>query len=277
MDLEIPRYVYLVLITVITLGLGMSMMKYGVPKLHPGQKEKKKTTKKQKIFWLVGLGLSLVGIACNAKALQEGPISVVQPIYTLHVLVVMFMGTRFLGEQITLKEWLASLIMIVGASLVAFGPQAEQLNRYNLGSVYGMFAISITLILLTLIVVKTAKSAKTNEKLLGIAAGIFFGTTIVCFKLATVKAGGSEMTTDDIGKIFNIWILLAGITQILGLGIINLAFTQGRASIIIPLKTMSLTLYPVLGGIAIFGEYATLPKIAGVFCILLATLGLVRD
>lgn len=252
------------------------MMKYGVPKRTLGQKQKKKTTHKQKILWITGLTLSLVGIACNAKALQEGPISVVQPIYTLHVLVVMFMGTRFLGEHLTLKASISSFVMVIGASLVAFGPQSGQLNQYNISSVYGMFAISITLVALTLFVVKTVKSAVTNEKLLGILAGVFFGTTIICFKIATIDAGGSDMTAEDIGKLLNIWILLAGVTQVVGLWVINYAFSQGRASIIIPLKTMSLTLYPVLGGIAIFFEPATIPKVAGVVCILIATVGLVK-
>jgi len=248
----------------------MSMMKYGV------SKDKKKTTPKQKFIWISGLLLSLIGIACNAKALQEGPISVVQPIYTLHVLIVLFMGTKVLGEHLTIKEWISCIGMIIGASLVAFGPQAEQLNQYNIASVYGMFAISITLIALVMFVVKTAKSKTTNEKLLGILAGVFFGTTIICFKIATINAGGSEMTADDIGKVLSIWIIIAGITQVVGLWVINFAFSQGRASIIIPLKTMSLTLYPVLGGFAIFGEPATLPKLAGVACILLATTGLVK-
>lgn len=274
--MEIPSYIYLVLTTVVTLGFGMSMMKYGVPKRTPGQKEKKKTTHKQKFIWITGLTLSLVGIVCNAKALQEGPISVVQPIYTLHVLVVMFMGTRFLGEHLTLRGWISSLVMVTGASLVAFGPQSGQLNQYNISSVYGMFAISTLLIALILFVVKTAKSTVINEKILGILAGVFFGTTIICFKIATIDAGGSDMTAEDIEKVLNVWILLAGVTQVIGLWVINYAFSQGRASIIIPLKTMSLTLYPVLGGIAIFSEPATIPKIAGVVCILVATAGLAK-
>lgn len=392
-----PLYVILALVTVVTLGIGLSLWKYGVPKrsTEPGA-PRPETTPRQKVIWLLGFVLTITGIVCNAAALAIGEISVVQPIYTLHVLFVMVIGTRYLGESLKLREWVSGLCMIAGAIMVVFGPQALRVNALNVvgdapaahleaaapeggaqylvtdggtlqqgqvavqagdivefdgeagawrvlikgngetplkktrvllssttplvGSfhgdghagkifefdarkgewvntrkgveentvlaygykkipVYVMFGISIFLVVAAVGVVRAFRSVAVSERLLGIVAGVFFGTTIICFKIATVEGWAAKMATGGIeGSAllrFGAWFGLAGVTQVTGLLIINSAFRLGRASVIIPLKTTALTLYPVLGGIAIFGEPPTLAKMIGVAFIVLGTAGLV--
>ena len=57
---------------------------------------------------------------CYFRALKLGPVSQVAPIDKLSLLLVAVLGVLFLGEKLSVRNWMGVLLMAVGAFLVAF-------------------------------------------------------------------------------------------------------------------------------------------------------------
>ena len=76
--------------------------------------------KRSLLFLLLSGAATSVSWLCYFRALQLGPVSRVAPIDKLSVVLVAVLGVAVLGEQLGLRQWLAVLLMGVGAVLLAW-------------------------------------------------------------------------------------------------------------------------------------------------------------
>lgn len=76
-------------------------------------------TRRSQVF-LVLSGLATgVSWLCYFRALQLGPVSRVAPVDKLSLLMVAILGVVFLGETMSIRNWLGVVLMAIGALLVA--------------------------------------------------------------------------------------------------------------------------------------------------------------
>ncbi len=77
------------------------------------------TPRGQLFLVLSGLATGLSWL-CYFRALKLGPVSQVAPIDKLSLLLVAILGVVFLGEKLSIRNWLGVVLMAIGAVLMAF-------------------------------------------------------------------------------------------------------------------------------------------------------------
>lgn len=70
------------------------------------------------LFFLLGL-ISLVAGLFDFEALKQGKIAIVEPIYTLELLVTAFLASIFLGEVLNLWQYILIFFLIAGIGLIS--------------------------------------------------------------------------------------------------------------------------------------------------------------
>src|SRR5436190_18840411 len=73
----------------------------------------------QRRRWLFGLLLGALGVPLEVYAFANAPFVVVEPLLAAGLLVLLYLGTRILGEPVTRLEVLAVLAIIAGTALIA--------------------------------------------------------------------------------------------------------------------------------------------------------------
>ena len=69
--------------------------------------------------WLAGIALAVAGFGLQIVALTFAPLTVVQPVLALGLVLLLYLGRRTLGESIGPREALAVAALIVGVSAIA--------------------------------------------------------------------------------------------------------------------------------------------------------------
>ena len=76
------------------------------------------TRRSQLFLVLSGLATGISWL-CYFRALKLGPVSQVAPVDKLSLLLVAVLGVIFLGEKLSIRNWLGVVLMAIGALLVA--------------------------------------------------------------------------------------------------------------------------------------------------------------
>src|SRR5919199_6234945 len=69
--------------------------------------------------WIGGTACVVGGWALQATALMSAPVTIVQPALAVSVIVLLFIGVRFFGEDARRREMLAAAAIVVGVGGVA--------------------------------------------------------------------------------------------------------------------------------------------------------------
>ncbi|NQT91229.1 MAG: EamA family transporter [Lentisphaerae bacterium] len=76
-------------------------------------------TRRSQVFLVLSGFATGVSWVCYFRALKLGPVSQVAPVDKLSLLLVAILGVAFLGEKLSIRNWLGVVLMAVGAVLVA--------------------------------------------------------------------------------------------------------------------------------------------------------------
>ena len=80
----------------------------------------------QRPFWLAGMACVIAGWVLQGASLLVAPLTVVQPTLAAGLVVLLLVGSRYLGEPVGRRELLAVLAVAVGvAGLTLAGPRGE--------------------------------------------------------------------------------------------------------------------------------------------------------
>src|ERR671935_383895 len=96
--------------------------------------------------WLWGTALSLLAFPLQVLAYANAPLSVVQPGLAVGLVLVLFLGSRYMGEQVKRRHYVAVVAIVVGMAIIAAtGPAHRQPDRGGLiqGAVMGTLAVGI--------------------------------------------------------------------------------------------------------------------------------------
>jgi len=187
--------------------------------------------------WLLGWLLGIIGIGPQVLALGWAPFVVVQPALAAGLLLLLWIGSRTLGERVGPPEWIGVIGIVAGLALVAAGaPPHTETHRGGLAVIAVVAALTVPSLLPFVV-----RGTRFDSALLVmIASGTGFAATNIATKLMS----------DDIGT-GNLWnaaawaaggILLGVAATITGMT----AFQRRRATIVVPVTTAVQTFLPIL-------------------------------
>ncbi len=92
--------------------------------------------------WLAGIGLAIAGFALQIAALTFAPLTVVQPVLALGLVLLLYLGSRMLREAVGRREVLAVAALIAGVAGIALAAPERS------DAVSSHAALAVTMVLL---------------------------------------------------------------------------------------------------------------------------------
>ena len=187
--------------------------------------------------WLIGWLLGFAGIAPQVFALATAPFVVVQPALAVGLLLLLWIGSRRLGEEVGVAEWVGVAGILVGVALVAAGAPGHTEAHRGLAAQIGVVAALSVPSVLPFFVRGTRLD---TAMLVMVASGTGFAATNIATKLMS----------DDVGR--GSWIGAAGWAAAgLMLGVAATvtgmtAFQRRKATLVVPLTTAVQTFLPIV-------------------------------
>lgn len=225
--------------------------------------------------WLLGLLSNLAGGGLFVLAVDQGEVSVVQPLVNLNLLLAMLLGVFVLGERLRGTEWAGAGVMALGAALVLWSahgaPSAAEVpsraDLWALGITVAGYGLALALALLRGVLRLSAELAYA------VCAGVLFGLATVHIKLASVHvaaAGGVEALAlgDLLLTVLRdpaAWALVPD--NVVGFVLFQLAFANGRVAVVSPVTNIAAMVLPVVAGALAFGEAVGGLRLVGVLVV----------
>ncbi|MFA5787461.1 MAG: hypothetical protein WDA71_10865 [Actinomycetota bacterium] len=230
-------------------------------------------------IWLLGTFLQVVSFGFYLGALSLVPVSVVQPVISSGILVLVFLATWYLRERTSLVEkvfigFVIAGLPILGVSLESSGESATPVASLKLA----LFSLAALAGVALLIGVMRKTSAGVDWGVgLGLVSGVFGGCAMLTQKGLTAVVGRDGLLS--LGALA--YVVATALTNLGFYALLQAAFQRGRAMTVVPAMGGVSSVLPVLGGFWVFGE--TLPagwrmaaRIAGTLLIIAGSVGLSR-
>ena len=94
--------------------------------------------------WLCGTALSILAFPLQVLAYANAPLSVVQPGLAVGLILVLFLGSRYMGEEVRGRHYAAVVAIAVGITIIAAaGPAHRQPDRGGLAQLAVMGALAL--------------------------------------------------------------------------------------------------------------------------------------
>jgi len=140
--------------------------------------------------WLVATALVSAGWPLNALALALAPLSVVQPVLALGLVLLLWAGHRRLGEQVGFVEVAAVLALVVGVTLIAASAPAQKASAARASN----GETEVALAALAVLAVVPWLVGPARRALAPFAAGIGFALSAVTTKLMSERLLAGALT-----------------------------------------------------------------------------------
>ncbi len=271
-----PHYLLLTIFACLAFGIAAVLQKYGVSK-KVGKVSLKGFAGKWKELlksfianpvWIAGVLLEGIAAALFFQALSEGEITVVQPLVNLNVAVTVILGVLFLHERLSGIELVSVVLFTCGALLIGLGAQKVAQGGYPLQPLIVLSGFSVAIVFLALVVPLLLKKSSW-EVPFSIATGIMFGMGTLYMKVISIDvlSSGQEFvivspyTWWAMLKTFSIWFFI--LWSILGFLFLQISFSHGRVSIVMPVVTVVSMIVPFISGLFLFSEKVGPTRVAG--------------
>jgi len=203
--------------------------------------------------WVAGTALSIAGAGLQVVALALAPVTLVQPVLALGLVLLLVLANRVLGEQIGRLELLGSAALIAGIVLVA----TESPERSNgVSSVLALVLIAAPLAVLTLLPFALRSRAPLRLALFGAAAG----DSLAAIGL---KLGADGFAVDRLG-LAALAIAGAAAAGLLALTAEMSSLRGIPASHVAPVVVAAQVIVPAVAAMAAFGEPVSAAVVVGV-------------
>lgn len=205
--------------------------------------------------WVLGWFLGLAGIGPQVVALATAPFVVVQPALTVGLLLLLWVGSRKLGEHVDASAWVGVGAIVAGVALVAAGAPTHVETHRGVVAVVGVVVVMSVASLLPFVLRGTRFD---SALLVMLASGIGFASTNVATKLMADDVGtgswASAVGWAGVGVAVGIAATVTGMT----------AFQRREATIVVPVTTAVQTFLPILAEPLFLRERWASAPLAGV-------------
>jgi len=209
--------------------------------------------------WLAGFALMLTGLACQTIALTFEPVSVVQPVLASGVVLVLVLSRLVLRERLRGGEaWCVVAIVVCVVLLALSVTSAEASHHASPGS---MVAVMVPSVLLGLLVAVGSLRARSHGTTVtgvwsGLGTGLLYGVAALAIKaLSGILVRHQTAAGIAISVVSSPYLYaLAGCLAVAML-LFQVALQAGRASIVVPVSSITGSVYFIITGTWLFHEH----------------------
>ncbi len=201
--------------------------------------------------WLCGLLMLQLGWFAQIGALKLAPLYLVQPLVASGVVALVVLAHRRLDEPVDARLAASVGAVVLGAGLLA----ASAAGVAPAGSVASADASSFVVLGTAAVLLGWSSRFLGSRKSLAwaLSAGILYGCAV-----ALTKPVAGQLQTLDFSSLLRVAtnkeIYLIGVLSLTGFAFNQLALAEGRASVVAPSVLATMTVLPVVLGVAVFGE-----------------------
>jgi drug/metabolite transporter (DMT)-like permease len=213
--------------------------------------------------WLAGFTLSLCGLAFQVVVLTLEPVTVVQPVLTSGVVVVLVLSRLLLRERLGGGELGCLGVMVVSVVLLTLSGGGPATQAGHDVSSFWMAATAIPSCLAGLLVAASARRAaarKHRPPVIGVSYGIGTGLLYGVAALAIKGLSGILVHNESVGAAAvainsspYLYVMAGCIAA--GFGFFQTALQRCRASIVVPVSNITGSVYFMTAGTLLFHEH----------------------
>ena len=213
--------------------------------------------------WLTGFALMLVGLACQTVVLTFEPVSVVQPVLSSGVALILVLSRLMLRERLRPGElWcvaaIAVAVVVLALSTAGAAGTAGHYARHG-----WMMAVTIPTVVLGLLVAAGPVRARSRKHrtpatgvLFGIGTGLLYGVAALAIKaLSGILVGTHDAADIATSVASSPYLYLLGGCSVAALLLFQAALQACRASIVVPVSTVTSSMYFMIAGTWLFHEH----------------------
>jgi drug/metabolite transporter (DMT)-like permease len=213
--------------------------------------------------WLAGFGLMLAGLACQVIVLTFEPVSVVQPVLAAGVALVLVLSRLVLRERLGGAEAWCVGVMAGSVVLLAFSAGGTGGETGHSASAGLMTAVVVPSVLLGLAVAASPLLGHSGRHrtpatgiCFGVGTGLLYGVASLATKgLSDVLSGHHTLAGLVAGILTSPYLYVLGGCSAAALLLYQAALQACRASILIPVSSVTSSVYFVLAGTWLFHEH----------------------
>lgn len=209
----------------------------------------------QRRRWLVGSAIAVLGWPLQAFALTRAPLTVVQPLLAVGLVIPLAFGKRMLGEHLRLRDVLNIAVLVAGSSLlVALAPPRSNVTGVSVQLVIALAALA-TVLLCALLLAAVVRHRR--GLMLMLAAGVGFALASITTKLLADDFSRREWVP------LAIWLAgtaAAGAVALIGeMNALQISAASTVSAVVLALETIiPVTLSPFLFGEAAGGSASSI-------------------
>lgn len=216
--------------------------------------------------WLAGMFATTIGWLLMVKATDLGEVSLVQPLMSVGDLFLVVVAVTYLHERLKPVEWFGLSLTIIGAVILA--SEAAVIEPKDIKWMRLVLYLCLVLVIF-LYLLSVDKQGKRREVMLSIMVGLAFGTGAVLTELFTASITFRGEQLESVAFFLNPILPAMVVANMLGVGLLQAAFQQGRAAVVIPVQLAIANGLVVIAGAIVFEESISWVRLAGV-CIVIA-------
>jgi drug/metabolite transporter (DMT)-like permease len=227
--------------------------------------------------WVIGLLLTAVAVGVETQALGLGDVSVVKPLSRAQSVFVLMLGVALLGERLRRREWLALGAVVAGAFVLGFD-RSDGLTYLPSAPACRSAVVGVGSIVVALVVAAGWQTTRARmEVASGLAAGLLFGLGDVMVKVGTELAPGPaghfDLTSgSSAGALLATAPFQVGVAVTIAAFVLQqIAFTRGRASVVVPVIGAGGMLVAIVLGTALLHERVGATRLAAIALMLAGT------
>jgi hypothetical protein len=187
--------------------------------------------------WLWGTALSLLAFPLQVLAYANAPLSVVQPGLAVGLVLVLFLGSRYMGEQVQRRHYAAVVAIVAGVAIIAAtGPQHRQPDRGGLIQAMVMGALAVAIVAPYVL----RRRMPAYAAMLAASAGVAFAWSDIATKLF-----GDGVNCDRLG-IAGLWLAAVVVSAIVATLTLMTAFQHAQVRKVVPAVFAVETALPIV-------------------------------
>jgi len=195
--------------------------------------------------WLLAIGMSLAGMALQLWALTLAPLTLVQPTLALGLLLLLYLGVRFLHERVGPREIAAVLAIVAGVGVIAYAAPNKN-DAIDSGTM--LFVVLGVLLAVTTAPYLARAAAQAHGWPLILSAGAADAVSALAAKLA------SDALERDKPLLAVAMVVAAGVVLLVGLTSETTALQRIAATKVAPVVLVMQITIPVLLAPVLVGE-----------------------
>lgn len=197
------------------------------------------------VRWLWGAAIALIGWSLHAAALSLAPLTLVQPVLALMLVVVLVLARITLHEHVGTREVVGSGALIAGIATIA--TTAPSRSNHH-ASAWAIGSVLVALTVLTLSPLIWRRYLTSRPIAVALCAGLAFALSSVATKLFTDASARNDPI--EVGLL----LVMIGAAATVG-GITQMSALQRRpATVVIPVAFATEVLVPVALAPVVFNE-----------------------